>query len=131
MTDRNSPAPHHLAIETEGYFHLHGSGPEDGHTWCSPVELEWTLSLHPSVFETAVVGRADDDGFLKPAAWVVLKNGISDSIALELELIEYCKSRLAPNKFPRWFHFVPELPKTATGKALRDKLRVPQEAGCA
>jgi acyl-coenzyme A synthetase/AMP-(fatty) acid ligase len=94
--------------------------------WCSQFELESTLSEHPSVLETAVVECADVDGHVKHAAWVVLKTDVDDAAALEAELVMHCKARLAPFKFPHWFHFVPELPKTATGMVLRYKLRAGQ-----
>lgn len=99
--------------------------------WCSQFELESTLSEHPNVLETAVVECADVDGHMKHAAWVVLKTHVEDAAAVEAELVMHCKRRLAPFKFPHWFHFVPELPKTATGMVLRYKLRVGQalEAG--
>jgi benzoate-CoA ligase family protein len=116
--------------DEEGYFVYCGRSDDMlkvGGIWCSPFEIESTLSEHPSVLETAVVGRADVDGLVKPAAWVVLKSELVDAAALEAELVRHCKAHLAPYKFPRWFHFVSELPKTATGKILRYKLRSDQE----
>ncbi len=96
-----------------------------GGIWTSPVEIEARLIEHVRVLEAAVVGRADADGLIKPEAWLVLKAAPpgDDTGALEAELREHCKKGLAPYKYPRWFRFVPELPKTATGKIQRFKLR--------
>jgi benzoate-CoA ligase family protein len=95
-----------------------------GGIWCSPFEIEAKLGEHPCVLEAAVVGRTDAEGLVKPEAWIVLKDHpVGAAADLERELIRHCKARLAPYKYPRWFHFVPELPKTATGKIQRFKLR--------
>jgi acyl-coenzyme A synthetase/AMP-(fatty) acid ligase len=96
--------------------------PEAGIAWCSVVELEAALCEHPSVYEAAVVGRADADGALKPAAWIVLRGEVRNLAALESSLVLYCKARLAADCYPHWFEFVAALPKTATGKTLRHKL---------
>jgi acyl-coenzyme A synthetase/AMP-(fatty) acid ligase len=82
-----------------------------------------SMTEHPAVVEAAVVGRADNDELIKPEAFVVLKNGQEDQAALAAELLELCKGGLAPYKYPRWVNFVPELPKTATGKIQRFRLR--------
>jgi benzoate-CoA ligase family protein len=92
--------------------------------WCSPLEIETILCLHPGVLEAAVVGRADADGLIKPDAWIVVNQQRVDSARIERELVQHCKARLTPDQYPRWFHFVPQLPKTATGKIQRFKLRV-------
>jgi acyl-coenzyme A synthetase/AMP-(fatty) acid ligase len=94
-----------------------------GALWCSPFEIEARLVEHPKVLEAAVVGRPDDDGLTKPAAYVVLKNPKDASPALERELVEHCRAGLAHYKYPRWFRFVEDLPKTATGKIQRFRLR--------
>ena len=94
-----------------------------GGIWCSPVEIEGRLAEHPSVLEAAVVGRADDDGLIKPEAHVVLNNASDASDALANELLTHCRDGLARYKYPRWIHFVDELPKTATGKIQRFQLR--------
>jgi benzoate-CoA ligase family protein len=94
-----------------------------GGLWCSPFEIEGRLIEHPKVLEAAVVGRADDDGLTKPEAWVVLNNASDASDALEAELVEHCKQALAHYKYPRWFRFVEDLPKTVTGKIQRFRLR--------
>ena len=94
-----------------------------GGIWCSPVEIEGRLIEHPRVLEAAVVGRADADELIKPEAFVVLKEAGDASGALADELLEHCKSGLARYKYPRWVNFVEDLPKTATGKVQRFKLR--------
>ncbi len=94
-----------------------------GGIWVSPVEVENTLVAHPAVLETAVVGSEDTDQLVKPRAFVVLKDGFAGSPALEAELKTFVKDKIAPYKYPRWIEFVSELPKTATGKIQRFKLR--------
>ncbi|MBM3485364.1 MAG: benzoate-CoA ligase family protein [Alphaproteobacteria bacterium] len=94
-----------------------------GGIWCSPIEIEGRLIEHAKVLEAAVVGRKDDDDLVKPAAFVILKRAGDAGEALRRELLEHCKSGLARYKYPRWITFVDELPKTATGKIQRFKLR--------
>lgn len=99
-----------------------------GGIWTSPIEIEARLIEHPQVLEAAIVGRADDQDLVKPEAWIVLKNpgdvaADSDRRALEKDLHDHVKAGLAPYKYPRWWHFVEELPKTATGKIQRFRLR--------
>ena len=94
-----------------------------GGIWCSPVEIEAKLVEHPKVLEAAVVGRADDDKLIKPEAFIVLNNITDASEELSNELLEFCKNGLARYKYPRWFNFVDDLPKTATGKIQRFQLR--------
>src|SRR5919109_693290 len=91
--------------------------------WVSPIEVENTLIQHSAVLEAAVVGQADDDQLIKPKAFVVLNEGYTASPALEDELKGFVRDKIAPYKYPRWITFVPELPKTATGKIQRFKLR--------
>jgi benzoate-CoA ligase len=91
--------------------------------WVSPVEVEAALIAHPAVLESAVVGAMDADDLLKPKAYVVLNAGYEPDDALADELKLFIKTRLAPFKYPRWVEFVAELPKTATGKIQRFKLR--------
>jgi benzoate-CoA ligase len=81
------------------------------------------LITHPAVLEAAVIGKADDEELVKPVAYVVLKSGHAPSDALADELRAHVKSQLAPYKYPRWIEFIDELPKTATGKIQRFKLR--------
>ncbi len=75
------------------------------------------------MLEAAIVGRADSDELLKPEAFIVLTEAGGGDDALAAELLEHCKTGLAPYKYPRWFNFVDDLPKTATGKIQRFKLR--------
>jgi benzoate-CoA ligase len=91
--------------------------------YVSPVEVEATLIAHPAVLEAAVVGKEDDDHLTKPLAFVVVKPNQAASPELAEELKQHVKSRLAMYKYPRWVIFVSELPKTATGKIQRFKLR--------
>lgn len=94
-----------------------------GGQWVSPAEVESALAEHPVVVEAGVVGAADRDELVKPLAFVVLAAGHAPTPALEEELKAFVKERLAPFKYPRWIVFVPELPKTATGKIQRFRLR--------
>ena len=91
--------------------------------WVSPAEVEGALTGHPAVVEAGVVGAEDKDELVKPFAFIVLASGHAPSPALEAELKAFVKQRLAPYKYPRWIVFVEELPKTATGKIQRFKLR--------
>jgi len=88
--------------------------------YVSPFEVEATLVQHPAVLEAAVIGLEDADGLVKTKAFVVLKDGAQ---ADEAELKAFVKDRLAPYKYPRFIEFVADLPKTATGKIQRFKLR--------
>ncbi len=94
-----------------------------GGIWCSPVEIEARLVEHPKVLEAAVVGRGDENDLIKPEAFVVLNDPDDAGDALAGELLAHCKGGLAPYKYPRWFNFVDDLPKTATGKIKRFELR--------
>jgi benzoate-CoA ligase family protein len=117
-------------IDGDGYYQYCGRSDDMlkvGGIWCSPVEIEGQLISHPKVLEVAVIGCADSDGLNKPEAWVVLRQGVAASQALAGELMDHCRNHLAPYKFPRQIHFIAELPKTATGKIQRFRLR--QEAG--
>lgn len=91
--------------------------------WVSPAEVEGALAGHPAVVEAGVVGAEDRDELVKPLAFVVLARGHAPGPALERELQTFVKERLAPYKYPRWIIFVEELPKTATGKIQRFRLR--------
>jgi benzoate-CoA ligase len=88
--------------------------------YVSPFEVEATLVQHPAILEAAVIGKEDAEGLTKTKAFVVFKPGSS---ATEEELKAFVKDRLAPYKYPRFWEFVSELPKTATGKIQRFKLR--------
>ena len=113
-------------IDQDGYY-WHAGRSDDmlkvGGIWVSPVEVESTLVSHPAVIECAVVGKPDQDNLVKPKAFVVLKEGFTPSPELAEELIDYCRKGMAEYKRPRWIEFVEELPKTATGKIQRFKLR--------
>jgi benzoate-CoA ligase len=93
--------------------------------YVSPFEVEATLMQHPAVLESAVIGKEDRDGLVKTKAFVVLKDGMSASAE---ELQAFVKQRLAPYKYPRFVEFVEELPKTATGKIQRFRLREREQA---
>ncbi|HEY1227751.1 MAG TPA: benzoate-CoA ligase family protein, partial [Ramlibacter sp.] len=105
-------------------FYTYGGRSDDmlkvGGIYVSPFEVEASLATHAAVLEAAVIGVADEDQLVKPKAYVVLKPGQQASAA---DLQQHVKSQLAPYKYPRWIEFVPELPKTATGKIQRFKLR--------
>jgi benzoate-CoA ligase family protein len=112
--------------DADGYYTYVGRGDDMlkvGGIWVSPFEVESALAAHGAVLEAAVVGAADGDGLIKPKAFIVLKPGHEAGAALARELQAFVKERLAPYKYPRWVEFVPELPKTATGKIQRYKLR--------
>jgi len=91
--------------------------------YVSPFEVEAALSSHPYVLEAAVVGWGDEQRLVKPKAFVVLKEPNKASDALIRALQDHVKAKLAPYKYPRWIEFRTELPKTATGKIQRFKLR--------
>ena len=113
-------------IDADGYYVYCGRSDDMlkvGGIYVSPVEVESALITHPAVLEAAVVGRADHEKLVKPQAYVVLKAGHQGSPALADELRQHVKERLAPYKYPRWIEFIDELPKTATGKIQRFKLR--------
>jgi benzoate-CoA ligase len=109
--------------DADGYY-TYGGRSDDmlkvGGIYVSPFEVEACLMTHSSILEAAVIGVADQDGLVKPKAYVVLKAGQQASAE---DLQAHVKTRLAPYKYPRWIAFVPELPKTATGKIQRFKLR--------
>lgn len=113
-------------VDEDGYY-WHAGRSDDmmkvGGIWVSPVEVESTLISHRAVLECAVVERADHDDLIKPEAYIVLVEDFEPSDALAEELIEYCREQMAGYKRPRWIRFVDELPKTATGKIQRFKLR--------
>jgi 4-hydroxybenzoate-CoA ligase len=90
--------------------------------WVSPFEVESALITHPCVAEAAVIAAPDPEGLLKPKAFVVLKPG-SSADGLHEALKEHVKTRIGPWKYPRWVEVVDTLPKTATGKIQRFKLR--------
>ena len=111
--------------DADGYY-VYGGRTDDmlkvSGIWVSPAEVEAALVSHDAVLEAAVVGAEDEQKLVKPKAYVVLKPGRQ---AGGDELKAWVKEKLAPYKYPRWIEFVAELPKTATGKIQRFKLRAP------
>jgi len=105
-------------------FYVYGGRTDDmlkvGGIWVSPAEVEAALVSHAAVLEAAVIGKEDEQKLVKPKAFVVLKPGAR---ATDEELKAHVKAKLAPYKYPRWIEFAAELPKTATGKIQRFKLR--------
>ncbi len=91
--------------------------------YVSPIEVEAALMGHDAVLECAVVGKTDAQGLIKTVAYVVLRQGRHAGAEVEADLKAFVKTRLAPHKYPREIHFTAELPKTATGKIQRFKLR--------
>jgi 4-hydroxybenzoate-CoA ligase len=113
-------------VDEEGYYWCAGRGDDMlkvGGIWVSPVEVENCLTHHEAVLETAVVGAKDEQGLVKPKAYVVLREGYAPSEELAEELKQWVLDRLAKFKYPRWVEFIAELPKSATGKIQRFKLR--------
>jgi benzoate-CoA ligase family protein len=109
-----------FARDEDGWFWYRGRADDllkVGGIWVAPVEIENCLLRHPAVAECAVVGY-DEGGLTLPGAWVVLR---ADAEAAELQ--DFVRSQLSPHKVPREVHFVPELPKTASGKVDRKALR--------
>ena len=109
--------------DADGYY-AYGGRTDDmlkvSGIWVSPAEVEAALVSHECVLEAAVVGKEDEQKLVKPKAYVVLKPGKQATVE---DLQSYVKSKLAPYKYPRWIEFANELPKTATGKIQRFKLR--------
>jgi benzoate-CoA ligase len=114
------------SVDEDGYYWYHGRSDDMlkvGGFWVSPVEVECTLLEHPAVLECAVVGAPDEAELIKPKAFVVVAPGHIGSEDLAEELRQFARSRIAKYKYPRWVVFLDELPKTATGKVQRYKLR--------
>jgi benzoate-CoA ligase len=114
------------SLDKDGYY-TYGGRSDDmlkvSGIYVSPFEVEAALLTHPDVLEVAVIGTPDDQQLIKPKAFVVTKQGVQATPALAEVLKQHVKDRLAPYKYPRWVEFVTELPKTATGKIQRFKLR--------
>jgi benzoate-CoA ligase family protein len=114
-------------VDEDGFYWYEGRSDDMikvGGLWVSPIEIESALVEHPAVAESAVVG-IDVDGFMKIKAFVIAKKDAATGDVLVAELQEHCKSRLQRFQFPHMIEFVPELPKTVTGKIQRYKLREP------
>jgi benzoate-CoA ligase family protein len=114
-------------IEDEDGYYVYCGRRDDmlkvGGVYVSPFEVEVALCSHPDVLEAAVVAWPDDDALIKPKAFVVLKSAEQACDELARALQEHVKAVLAPYKYPRWIEFRADLPKTATGKIQRFKLR--------
>ncbi len=114
-------------LQDEDGYYIYGGRTDDmlkvGGIYVSPFEVEGALITHEAVLEAAVVGQEDGEGLIKPKAYVVLNSGFSASDGLAEELQNHVRAQLAPFKYPRWVAFTEELPKTATGKIQRFKLR--------
>jgi len=114
------------SVDADG-FYAYGGRSDDmlkvSGIWVSPAEVEAALVSHEAVLEAAVIGHEDEQKLVKPKAYVVLKPGNAASDALKASLQQHVKDQLAPYKYPRWIEFMNELPKTATGKIQRFKLR--------
>ena len=113
-------------IDHEGYYWYSGRADDmlkvSGQAvW--PAEVEGLLQRHPAVLESCVTGAADNEGLLKPVAFVVLKDGTQAAAELAHELQEFVKTHASPHKYPRAVIFVEALPKTANGKVKRYELR--------
>ena len=113
--------------DEDGYFAYSGRNDDMlkvSGIWVSPFEVESAVASHAAVLEAAVVGKSDENGLIKPKAYVVLRAEVPKiTRARQRTLQQHVKSRLAPYKYPRWIEFIDELPKTATGKIQRFKLR--------
>jgi len=115
--------------DEEGYFWYAGRANDlfkVSGRWLSPAEVESALIAHPAIREAAVIARDDENGLTKPAAYVVVNDGFIASDQLNRELQAWVAERIGNYKRPRWIEFLPELPKTATGKLQRYKLREQQ-----
>jgi 4-hydroxybenzoate-CoA ligase len=114
--------------DADGYYRYGGRSDDMlkvGGIWVSPFEVEEALVGHPAVLEAAVVGHADADGLTKPRAFVVLQESAAglDPETLRELLKQHVKDKIGAWKYPRWIEFSDALPKTATGKVQRYKLR--------
>ena len=113
--------------DADGWFYFEGRADDMlkvAGQWVSPAEVEAHLVAHPAVLEAGVIGGADDRGLTVPCAFVVLRDGRQPSPALAAELREFVRVRAAAFKAPVRVDFVADLPKTATGKIQRFRLRL-------
>ena len=121
-------------VDENGYYHYRGRTDDMlkvSGQWVSPFEVESVLIGHEAVLEAAVVAAEDEQGLVKPKAFVVVREGVEATPELAAALQEFVKDRLAPFKYPRWIAFAGSLPKTATGKIQRFRLRGQEGAGAA
>jgi benzoate-CoA ligase len=114
-------------IEDKDGYYLYCGRRDDmlkvGGVYVAPFEVEGALMTHPDVLEAAVVAWPDEDRLIKPKAFVVLKSSGTASEETARALQDHCREQLASYKYPRWIEFRTTLPKTATGKIQRFKLR--------
>jgi 4-hydroxybenzoate-CoA ligase len=113
---RDRDGYYHCCGRTDDMFKVNGM-------WVSPFEVEAALVSHEAVLEAAVIGKEDGDGLVKPKAFIVLKHGYCADEKLFDLLRLHVKERAGPWKYPRWIDVRPDLPRTATGKLQRFKLR--------
>lgn len=114
------------SMDVDGYYWYAGRSDDMlkvGGLWVSPTEVENTLVAHPAVLECGVIGHEDRDGLVKPLAFVVLRADERGTPELAAALRQFVRERLAEYKRPRWVEFVADLPRTATGKLQRFRLR--------
>lgn len=114
------------SMDEDGYYWHAGRGDDMlkvGGLWVSPVEIESALSEHEAVSECAVVGHYDNAQLLKPKAFVSLQDDVEASNEILGELLKLCAKKLDAHKRPRWIEFADTLPRTATGKLQRFRLR--------
>ena len=112
------------AVDADGYFTYQGRSDDMirvSGLWVSPIEVETALLRHPRVRECAVVARAEENGLVRPCAYVVPVGDATDDLASEL--VAFASEALSAYKRPKWVRFLAELPKTSTGKVQRFKLR--------
>ena len=112
--------------DNDGYYWFVGRSGDVlkvGGIFVSPLQIENCLLSHPLVREAAVIGSADDQGLIKPRAFVVVQEGVTPSAELGVALQGYVKENLAPYKYPRWVHFLDELPKDSNGKISKKTLK--------
>ncbi len=112
--------------DAEGYYYYCGRTDDMfkvSGMWVSPFDVEAALVSHEAVLEAAVIGKEDADGLIKPKAFIVLKNGYTADESLLETLKIHVKDKAGPWKFPRWIELRSTLPRTATGKIQRFKLR--------
>jgi 4-hydroxybenzoate-CoA ligase len=113
---RDANGYYHYCGRTDDMFKVSGM-------WVSPFEVEAALASHEAVLEAAVIGKQDADGLIKPKAFIVLRNGFAADERLLETLRVHVKNCAGPWKYPRWIDIRPDLPRTATGKIQRFKLR--------
>jgi acyl-coenzyme A synthetase/AMP-(fatty) acid ligase len=118
-------------FDADGYLYFAGRADEllkVSGLWLAPVEVEECLMEHASVSSAAVIG-VEDEGLMKPKAFVVLRSGFTASVVLADELKEFVKARLLPHKYPRLVEFADDLPKNDRGKVDRKVLRQREQRG--